>query len=117
MDDHQGLQVGDAISPTLLKAIKESRFAIALLSQNYATSTWCLEELAEICRCLKDNRRILPLFYYVDPADVRYQKKSFEDAFTKHENSGRHKPEKVKQWRAALHKVANFSGWNTEDFK
>ncbi|PRQ35278.1 putative toll-like receptor, P-loop containing nucleoside triphosphate hydrolase [Rosa chinensis] len=89
--DEQDLQVGDAISPTLLAAIKESRFAI---------------------------NRILPLFYHVEPSDVRYQNKgSFEEAFSKHKTSGRHELEKVKQWRDALYKVANFSGWNTSDYK
>ncbi|KAM5582530.1 putative disease resistance protein [Rosa sericea] len=116
--DEQDLQVGDVISPTLLAAIKESRFAIVVLSQNYASSTWCLEELREICECMKDRNRILPLFYHVEPSDVRYQKKrSFEEAFSKHETSGRHELEKVKQWRDSLYKVANFSGWNTSDYK
>lgn len=64
-----------------------------------------------------NNNRILPLFYGVDPTDVRYQKNIFEDAFAKHENSRRHEPAKVKQWRDALYKVANFSGWNTQDYK
>ncbi|PRQ35283.1 putative toll-like receptor, P-loop containing nucleoside triphosphate hydrolase [Rosa chinensis] len=115
MDD-QDLEVGDAISPTLLAAIKESRFAIVVLSQNYASSAWCLEELREICLLMEDNR-ILPLFYHVDPTDVRYQKRSFEEAFSKHETSWRHESEKVKQWKAALNKVAGFSGWNTNDYK
>ncbi|XP_024188496.1 probable disease resistance protein At4g27220 [Rosa chinensis] len=117
MDD-QDLQVGDVISPTLLMAIKESRFAIIALSPNYASSTWCLEELRNICECMKeDNNRILPLFYNVDPSDVRNQKRSFGDAFTKHEKSGKHKSEKVQQWRDALTKVANFSGWHTLNYK
>ncbi|XP_040375688.1 probable disease resistance protein At4g27220 isoform X2 [Rosa chinensis] len=114
--DEQNLRVGDAISPTLVKAIKESRFAIVVLSKNYASSTWCLEELREICECMKDHNRILPLFYHVDPTDVRYQKNSFGDAFIKHENSRRHKSKKMKQWRDALKKVAGFSGWNTQDY-
>ncbi|XP_062020330.1 probable disease resistance protein At4g27220 isoform X2 [Rosa rugosa] len=117
MDD-QDLQVGDVISPTLLTAIKESRFAIIVLSQNYASSTWCLEELRNICECMEeDNNRILPLFYYVDPTDVRYQKRSFRDAFTRHETSGQHRSEKVQQWRDALKKMANFSGWHTQNYK
>ncbi|XP_062016158.1 disease resistance protein RUN1-like isoform X2 [Rosa rugosa] len=114
--DEQDLQVGDAISPTLLAAIKESRFAIVVLSQNYASSAWCLEELRKICLSMEDNR-ILPLFYHVDPTDARYQKKSFEDAFSKHETSGRHELEKVKQWRDDLKRVAGISGWNTQDYE
>lgn len=115
MDDPE-LQVGDVISPALRKAIEESRFAIVVLSENFAHSSWCLEELAKICQCMQDNR-ILPLFYHVDPTDVRYQKKSFETAFNRHEKSRRHKTEKVKQWRDALNKVANFSGWHTQNYK
>ncbi|XP_004296158.1 PREDICTED: disease resistance protein At4g27190-like [Fragaria vesca subsp. vesca] len=114
--DEPDLRVGDTISPTLIKAIKESRFAIVILSQNYASSTWCLEELREICLSMEDNR-ILPLFFEVDPTDVRHQKKSFEEAFSKHETSGRHESDKLNQWRAAISKVANISGWNTNDYK
>ncbi|XP_004294963.1 PREDICTED: disease resistance protein At4g27190-like [Fragaria vesca subsp. vesca] len=113
MDDRD-LEVGDAISPTLLKAIEESRFAIVVLSPNYASSTWCLEELAKICECMKDQNRILPLFYNVEPTDVRHQKGSFEEAFSKYE---RRRSEKVQQWRDALNKVASFTGWHTKNYK
>ncbi|XP_004296189.1 PREDICTED: disease resistance protein At4g27190-like [Fragaria vesca subsp. vesca] len=113
MDD-QDLEVGDPISPTLLKAIEESRFAIVVLSPNYASSTWCLEELAKICECMKDQNRILPLFYNVEPTDVRHQKGSFEEAFSKYE---RRRSEKVQQWRDALNKVASFTGWHTKNYK
>ncbi|KAL6204028.1 hypothetical protein ACLB2K_021298 [Fragaria x ananassa] len=43
-------------------------------------------------------------------------KGSFQDAFTKHEKSGRYKSEKVKQWRDALRKVASLSGWLAQDY-
>ncbi|XP_004308614.1 PREDICTED: disease resistance protein At4g27190-like [Fragaria vesca subsp. vesca] len=116
MDD-QDLQVGDTISPTLLKAIEASKLAIVVLSEKYASSTWCLEELTKICECMKDDNRILPLFYNVEPTDVRYQKRSFAEAFTRYEFSGRQRPEKVKQWRDALNKVAHFSGWDSKKYK
>ncbi|XP_024170012.1 probable disease resistance protein At4g27220 [Rosa chinensis] len=115
--DDQDLEVGDAISPSLLTAIEESRFAIVILSPNYAFSTWCLEELTKICQCMEDNR-ILPLFYNVNPTDVRYQKMTFKDAFTKHEISARYESNKLQQWRDALNKVAStFSVWHTDKFK
>ncbi|KAL6204107.1 hypothetical protein ACLB2K_021376 [Fragaria x ananassa] len=116
MDD-QNLEVGDAISPTLIKAIEESWFAIVVLSPNYASSTWCLEELAKICEWMEGNKRILPLFYNVEPTDVRYQKGSFEVAFSKYESSQRHRLVEVQQWRKALNKVASFSGWDSKIYK
>nr|XP_011457591.1 PREDICTED: probable disease resistance protein At4g27220 isoform X4 [Fragaria vesca subsp. vesca]XP_011457593.1 PREDICTED: probable disease resistance protein At4g27220 isoform X6 [Fragaria vesca subsp. vesca] len=114
--DETDLRVGDVISPTLIKAIKESRFAIVILSKKYASSVWCLEELREICLSMEESR-ILPLFFKIDPTDVRFQNNSFKKAFSKHETSGRHASEKVNQWRADLYKVANISGWNTNDYK
>nr|XP_011461852.1 PREDICTED: TMV resistance protein N-like isoform X2 [Fragaria vesca subsp. vesca] len=116
MDD-QGLEVGDPISPNVLKAVEESRLAIVVLSPNYASSTWCLEELAKICQFMEGGHRILPVFYAVNSREVRYQKGSFQDAFTKHERFGRYGSEKVQQWREALRKVGSLSGWFAQDYK
>ena len=46
-DDEQ-LEQGTFINEELSKAIKKSRFAIVILSNDYASSSWCLTELAEI---------------------------------------------------------------------
>ncbi|RVW15039.1 Disease resistance-like protein DSC1 [Vitis vinifera] len=43
MDDQ--LRRGEQISPALLNAIEESRFSIIIFSDNYASSSWCLDEL------------------------------------------------------------------------
>ena len=43
--DDENLQRGKCIGPGLLKAIKESIYAIVIVSQNYASSKWCLIEL------------------------------------------------------------------------
>ena len=42
--DNVKLHKGKDISPALLIAIEVSRFSIIILSKNYATSTWCLDE-------------------------------------------------------------------------
>ncbi|KAM5549962.1 hypothetical protein ABKV19_001075 [Rosa sericea] len=114
--DDPELQKGEAISPALFAAIEQSRFALIVLSQNYASSTWCLDELVRILECLKAREAVLPIFYDVDPSDVRKQTGSFREAFTNHEERFRDDKEKVQRWRSALTEVASFSGWNSMDW-
>ncbi|KAL6316243.1 hypothetical protein AAG906_017790 [Vitis piasezkii] len=114
-DDHK-IRRGESISPTLVKAIEGSRSSIILLSQNYAGSSWCLEELVKILECRKTmGQLVLPIFYNVDPSDVRRHKGSFGEALVKHENTLKHDIDKVKNWREALSEVANLAGWNSQN--
>ncbi|MED6183281.1 hypothetical protein PIB30_036467 [Stylosanthes scabra] len=62
--DDDKLQSGEEITPSLLKAIENSRIAIIVLSPSYAHSSFCLEELLHILHCIKGNSRlVLPIFY------------------------------------------------------
>ena len=58
---------------------------------------------------------ILPVFYDVDPSDVRKQTGSFGQAFNEHEECFKENMEVVETWRAALREVANLSGWHLQD--
>ena len=40
--DGLNLKKGEEISPTIAKAIEGSKFTLIVLSKNYASSTWCL---------------------------------------------------------------------------
>ncbi|KAL7217207.1 hypothetical protein ACSBR1_029008 [Camellia fascicularis] len=108
--DDEKLERGKSISPELRKAIQESRFSIVIFSKNYASSRWCLDELVEILEC--SNTTVYPIFYHVNPSDVRRQRGSFgggfEELVSKQEVLGM---EKVQRWRNALEQVANLSGW------
>ncbi|XP_062172360.1 disease resistance protein RUN1-like [Alnus glutinosa] len=127
--DNDELERGRPIRPDLLIAIEESRFSIIILSRNYASSTWCLDELAKIVECMKQTRlTVFPVFYDVDPSDVRqagrgsllvHQKMkqktgtgSFAQAFAEHSKENR---ERVQRWRDALIEVADASGWHVKD--
>ena len=80
--DDKNVGRGKSISSTLLKAIEESMFAIIIFSRNYASSTWCLDELAKIVGCMKEMKMtILPIFYDVDPFDIRKQIETFAQTF------------------------------------
>ncbi|MED6181138.1 hypothetical protein PIB30_016663 [Stylosanthes scabra] len=112
--DDEELPKGDEITPSLLSSIQESRIAIIVLSTNYASSSFCLDELVHILHCIKGNNRlVLPVFYNVDPSDVRHLRKSFETAIAKHEKRCKDDMNnKVDKWKKALHQVANLSGYH-----
>ena len=114
--DDEGLERGKSISQELLKAIEESRFAIVIFSKNYASSTWCLDELAKIVRCMRETGlTIWPIFYDVDPFVVRKPAGTFKQAINEHKKRFKHDIKKVEIWKAALAEVANISGWHLQD--
>ena len=111
--DDERLERGKSISTELLNAMEKSKFAIIVLSRNYASSSWCLDELVNIVECKEKTRlTVLPVFHGVDPSDVRHQRGSYAEAFAKHEAKNE---EKLQSWRDALTQVANLSGWDTRN--
>ncbi|KAK9290468.1 hypothetical protein L1049_008638 [Liquidambar formosana] len=111
-DDNE-LPRGKDISMELLNAIQGSRISLIVFSRNYAASRWCLDELAKIMECQATVRQmVLPIFYDVNPSDVRKQTGSFGEAFAKHEERFRAEMARVSRWRAALTKAADLSGWD-----
>lgn len=110
--DDLDLERGKSISPELVDAIKGSRFAIVVVSSNYAASSWCLDELLMIIEC-KDtiDQTIIPVFYEVDPSDVRRQIGSFGEDVETHSDK-----EKVKKWREALTKLALIAGEDSRNW-
>ena len=114
--DDEKLERGKYISQELLKAIEESKYAIVVLSKNYASSRWCLIELAKIVECMtKTGLTILPVFYHVDPSDVRNQRGTFTEAFAKHEEDTKVNIEDVQVWKATLKDLGHISGWHLHD--
>ncbi|QHO08745.1 hypothetical protein HN51_067329 [Arachis hypogaea] len=116
--DDKNLRKGDLISDELLIAIEESMFGVIVLSPNYASSRWCLDELQKIVECNNNlGLQIVAVFYHVKPCDVRHQIGAFEEAFKKHELRFGQESDRVRRWRNALKQVASYSNWNSEQFK
>ncbi|XP_004302365.1 PREDICTED: TMV resistance protein N-like [Fragaria vesca subsp. vesca] len=112
------LLIGDGISPTLLKAIQRSRICVIVISQNYVSSSWCLAQLVWIMELWRrEDRLVLPVFYNVDPSDVRKQKRYFGEALEKHRRFGRRDQTTMLDWREALTQVANICGWVANNYR
>lgn len=111
--DDEELQRGQEITPSLLEAIEQSRIAIVVLSAHYASSSFCLEELVKILDCINGKGRLVwPIFYDVDPSDVRKQTGSYGEALAVHKERFSGDMERLQKWRIALQQVANLSGWH-----
>ena len=109
------LQRGEDVSAQLLKKIESSMISIVVLSEKYASSTWCLNELVSILKCKKNGQLVLPIFYKVDPSEVRKQEKEFGVNMTKHEETFKDNIVRVQNWREALNEVGNLSGYHYKD--
>ncbi|XP_019093907.1 PREDICTED: disease resistance protein RPP5-like isoform X4 [Camelina sativa] len=105
--DDKRLEIGDSISEEISRAIQDSRFALVILSKNYASSRWCLDELLMIMDLhFKKEIKVVPIFYGVDPSHVRHQTGSF--TFDKYQ--GLEIAKKVTNWRKALTQIASIAG-------
>ncbi|XP_059667697.1 disease resistance protein L6-like isoform X2 [Cornus florida] len=109
-DDNE-LRKGEEIGPELLRAITESKISIPIFSKNYASSKWCLRELAKMWECRTSmGQIILPIFFDVEPSDVRHQTGTYKKAFNEHQ---RHfDGDTVRGWREALKGVGALKGWD-----
>ena len=101
------LERGEEISAELLKTIENSTWSIIVFSESYASSAWCLDELAKIIEW-RENK-VLPIFYKVDPSEVRNQRGKFGEALIRHEERFKDK-KKVNRWRKALLEAGNIAG-------
>ncbi|XP_071722232.1 disease resistance protein RUN1-like [Rutidosis leptorrhynchoides] len=112
--DDEEIVRGGAIKLELEKAINQSKVSVIVISENYASSSWCLDELVMIMEKRRTAKHIvLPVFYRVDPHDVRRQMGSFAKAFAELESEN--EKYKIEKWRAALKEVANLAGMNSNN--
>lgn len=102
------------VAPELLDVVQGSKMSIVVFSKNYASSAWCLDELVQLVKCKRSTRRqlVIPVYYDVEPSEVRYQTGRFGDAFEKHSKHFVGEMDMVDRWRAALTEVVNLSGFD-----
>eukprot|EP01018_Ginkgo_biloba_P021916 Gb_35242 [translate_table: standard] len=106
--DVEELQQGDFIPANIQEAISTASVNIAIFSENYGESPWCLAELSFM---LKTGGKIIPVFYHVEPWALRYIEKGvYAHAFAQHEEKRRYPSEKLSEWKEALYNVSFLSG-------
>jgi hypothetical protein len=101
MDDVE-LQKGEEITPSLLKAIEESNMAIVVLLRIMLLPPFAYKNF---------RRSVLPVFYKVDPSDVRKLKRKYGEAMDKHKANSN-----LDKWKVSLHQVSNLSGFHYKGY-
>ncbi|KFK34149.1 hypothetical protein AALP_AA5G107000 [Arabis alpina] len=113
--DH-GIERSRPIAPELLSEIRDSRISIVVFSKNYASSTWCLNELAAIHDFhVESGQMVIPVFYDVDPSHVRKQTGEFGKAFET--TCGGKTEDDIKRWKKAIACVASITGEDSRNWK
>ncbi|KAK3433561.1 hypothetical protein EUGRSUZ_D01447 [Eucalyptus grandis] len=86
-DDHPYL-IGTHRTYGIDNSIRDCKISIPILSVNFASSGWCLDELAEMVDCKRQKgQKILPIFYKVKPSDVRNISGSFGEYIRQHKEN------------------------------
>ncbi|XP_048133962.1 disease resistance protein L6-like [Rhodamnia argentea] len=93
-------------------ALANSNIYIPVFSRSYASSDWCLRELAHMAKYTSESkgaRRILPIFNNVEIDDVRLETDLYKSDLDKHRTNFDH--DEVKSWEQALIEVAAMRGF------
>ncbi|XP_039164241.1 disease resistance protein RPV1-like isoform X3 [Eucalyptus grandis] len=117
--DTESLPVGKKIRE-LLPAIEDSKIYIPIFSKTYASSPWCLRELAHMVECTSksnENKEILPIFLDVEPDVVKLRTNELEPNLYRQALSEHQKEfsAEVKSWEKALIEVGKIRGWNWQE--
>ncbi|KAF8030936.1 hypothetical protein BT93_D0201 [Corymbia citriodora subsp. variegata] len=111
-DDDPSL-IGKDVDHEICNAIDHCKISIPILSEDYASSSWCLDELAQMVECMRTKRqKILPIFYKVRTSHVRDLSGVFGEKICKHENLVNEST--YERWKQALKEVGSFKGWVSE---
>ncbi|CAL1363870.1 unnamed protein product [Linum trigynum] len=101
----------------LLSILQKSALSIVIFSENFADSTWCLEEVAMIARRYeKFGHRVLPVFYKVDPSDVAGDSGRYAAAIDHKHGASRYLEDR-KRWKVGLKTVANCVGHTSQSIE
>ncbi|XP_027908252.1 disease resistance protein ADR2-like [Vigna unguiculata] len=97
------------------------RVAIVVFTKTYSQSAWCLHQLQQIIQWHETYcRHVLPVYYEIQPSDVRLQKGDFGKALkatAQQTFSGQQLEHGMSKWSHALTKIANLFGWDESNYR
>jgi len=97
------------------------RIVIVVFTKTYSESAWCLHQLQQIIEWHQTYcRHVLPVYYEIQPSDVRLQKGDFGKAFKATAQrifSEQELEHGMSRWSHALTKAANFFGWDESNHR
>ena len=101
--------------------LNHSRVAIVVFTTAYSQTEWCLHQLQQIIKWHQTYRRhVLPVYYEIQPSDVRLQMGDFGKAFKETAEkafSGQELEHGMSRWSHALIKAANLFGWDESNYR
>lgn len=104
------LQLGGRSDVNIEAAIRSASVHVAILSEGYVESNWCLNELVQM---LETRARIIPVFFNVKPSDFRWtqlEKGRYAEAVGTHKSTLGSDPSTIENWRQALSYVSHTTG-------
>ncbi|KAG0586241.1 hypothetical protein KC19_2G074800 [Ceratodon purpureus] len=105
--DKESLRKGDPAFTSIDAALKVAKVHVAVVSKRYAESKYCLSELVDM---LRSGKPVIPVYYEVEPAQLRWVENGpFAAAFEKHKR--KRPPEQVHEWTLALRRLADITGF------
>ncbi|KOM58430.1 hypothetical protein LR48_Vigan11g146400 [Vigna angularis] len=104
-----------------MRAIGHTKITIIVFSKSYTESACSLLELEKIIECHETfGQIVLPVFYEIDPSDVRNRKDDFGKALEEavHKSySGEELEHALSKWSRALTTAAVMTGWELRNFR
>ncbi|XP_039165032.1 disease resistance-like protein DSC2 isoform X2 [Eucalyptus grandis] len=107
--------VGAKIGFDFPSVIAQTKISIVIISENFASSSWCLKELVHILECRRSRGQlVLPIYYKVKPLQLKYLTGRFRGAIDAHKRKMGEMV--VNYWIEALREVTSVKGWKSEEF-
>jgi hypothetical protein len=107
------LEKGQPVQKKIYEALRCASVHVAIFSEHYADSDYCLDEL---CAMLESKKPIIPVFYHVSPSVLRCEDRDglYTKAFLKKHR--RRSASEVKKWKDALRMAAELNGFKLDDY-